>query len=249
MKKTNNQGFSLVELILAIAILAIIMVALASFMGTTTRTYTRTKNDIEVQEKGQQLYDSIADKMMQATCIRIGTSDGSEYYSYPSEKKYEFSGIDDASKVQKISYISIAYERKAGSGEYMAVADTYYYDSANQQLYMKRYLGDTRSEAVTGSTDIVETDSASVTEVPGEKVLKTAVENSATIFGNSDLLVGSNIEEITGYVIPKDNSVYLSVDMKKRSAENVASGIITIRNNYVLKAKKEPASTSESPTP
>ena len=88
-----------------------------------------------------------------------------------------------------------------------------------------------------------------MTEVPGEKVLKTAVENSATIFGNSDLLVGSNIEEITGYVIPKDNSVYLSVDMKKRSAENVASGIITIRNNYVLKAKKEPASATESPTP
>ena len=90
MKKTNNQGFSLVELILAIAILAIIMVALASFMGTTTRTYTRTKNDIEVQEKGQQLYDSIADKMMQATCIRIGTSDGSEYYSYQAKRNMSF---------------------------------------------------------------------------------------------------------------------------------------------------------------
>ncbi len=248
MRKTNNQGFSLVELILAIAILAIIMVALASFMGTTTRTYTRTKNDIEVQEKGQEIYDSIADKMMQATCIRIGTSDGNEYYSYPSEKKYDFSGIDDVSKAQKISYMSIAYERKAGTGEYMAVADTYYYDSANKQLYMKRYLGDIRSAAVTGSTDIVVTDSASMSEATGEKILKTAVENSSTIIGNSDLLVGSNIEEITGYVIPNDNSVYLTVDMKKRSAENVASGIITIRNNYVLKAKKE-ASTTESPTP
>lgn len=248
MKKTNNQGFSLVELILAIAILSIIMVSLASFMGTTTRTYTRTKNDIEIQEKGQQVYDSISDKLMQATCVRIGTSDGKEYYSYPSEKTYEFDGIDDASKLADISYISIAYERKSGANEYVAVADTYYYNSADQQLYMKRYNGEVRTTAVTSSTEIVQTDSKTVAESLTEKVLKTAVEDTTGIFNNKDYVVAGNIEAVTGYVIPKDNSVYLTINMKKRSAENVAEGIITIRNNYVLKAKKEPAS-SEAPTP
>ena len=86
MKKTNNRGFSLVELILAIAILAIIM------------------------EKGQEIFDSISDKLMQATCVKIGTSDGNVYYSYPSEGKYEFSGIDGVDKETDISYICIAYE-------------------------------------------------------------------------------------------------------------------------------------------
>lgn len=248
MKKTNNQGFSLVELVLAIAILAIIMVSLASFMGTTTRTYTRTKNDIEIQEKGQQVYDSISDKLMQATCVRIGTSDGKEYYSYPSEKVYEFEGIDDVAKIADISYISIAYERKSGANEYVAVADTYYYNNANQKLYMKRYNGETRTEAVTSSTDIVQTDSKTKAESLTEKILKSAVESTTVIFSNEDLVIAGNIEGITGYVIPKDNSVYLTINMKKRTAENVAEGIITIRNNYVLKAKKEPAST-EAPTP
>lgn len=78
MKKKYNQGFSLVELILAVAILGIIMVAIASFMSTTTTTYTRTKNDTELQRTGQELFDMISDKIMQASYIRIGR-DGKEY--------------------------------------------------------------------------------------------------------------------------------------------------------------------------
>lgn len=249
MKKTNNRGFSLVELILAIAILAIIMIAVASFMGTTTRTYTKTKNDIEVQEKGQEIFDSISDKLMQATCIRIGTTAGDEYYSYPSENKYEFSGIDDASKEASISYISMAYERKNGAGEYETVVDTYYYNATGKQLYMERINGSVRTASVSTSTEMVETPSGTVETPPGETLMKTAVKSSATIFANSDLLVGSNIEGLKAYVIPKDNSVHLILDMQKQGAENEVEGIITIRNNYVLKAKKEPASTTESPTP
>lgn len=53
---------------------------------------------------------------MQATCVKIGTSDGNVYYSYPSEGKYEFSGIDGVDKETDISYICIAYERKTEPG-------------------------------------------------------------------------------------------------------------------------------------
>ncbi len=249
MKKTNNRGFSLVELILAIAILAIIMVAAASFMGTTTRTYTRTKNDIAIQEKGQEIFDSISDKLMQATCVKIGTSDGNVYYSYPSEGKYEFSGIDGVDKETDISYICIAYERKNGAGEYETVADTYYYNSTDKELYMDRVSGTVRTEAVSTATDMVETPSSAIVAPQGEALLKTAVKSTSAIFANQDLLVGSNIEGLKGYVISKDNSVHLLLSLKKQQAENDVEGIITIRNNYVLKAKKEPASTSESPTP
>lgn len=78
MKKKNNQGFSLVELLIAIVILALIMVALASFLATTTKTYTRTRNNIEVQRTGQEVYDMIADKIMQASEIRV-IRNGKEY--------------------------------------------------------------------------------------------------------------------------------------------------------------------------
>lgn len=81
MKKNNNQGFSLVELLIAIAILAILMVGVASFMSRTTHIYTRTRNDIELQKTGQEVYNLISDKIMQASEIRIGY-DGKEYVAY-----------------------------------------------------------------------------------------------------------------------------------------------------------------------
>lgn len=102
MKKKHNQGFSLVELILAVAILAIIMVAIASFMSTTTRTYRRTKNDTELQRTGQELFDMVSDKIMQATCIRIGTvtittdADGNAVKSDPRE--YAILGTNGSTK-------------------------------------------------------------------------------------------------------------------------------------------------------
>ena len=83
MKNKHNQGFSLVELIIAIAILALIMVALASFMNTTTGIYTRTRNDTELQKTGQEVYNMISDKIMQASEIRIGC-DGKEYVAVGS---------------------------------------------------------------------------------------------------------------------------------------------------------------------
>lgn len=80
MKKKNNQGFSLVELLIAIVILSLIMIALGSFIASTTRVYTRSRNDIEVQRTGQELYDLIADKILQASELRVGR-DGKEYAS------------------------------------------------------------------------------------------------------------------------------------------------------------------------
>lgn len=78
MKKKSNQGFSLVELLIAIAILAIIMVGIARFMGSTTKTYNKTRHDLEIQEAGQQVFDMMSDKIMQAKEIRIGMN-GKEY--------------------------------------------------------------------------------------------------------------------------------------------------------------------------
>ena len=74
MRKTKNQGFSLVELLLAMAILGIIMVAIASFMSSTTATYVKSRNDVKVQQDGQEVFDAIADKVMQAKLIRVGTT-------------------------------------------------------------------------------------------------------------------------------------------------------------------------------
>lgn len=81
MKNTykKNKGFSLMELLIAIAILSIIMVAIGSFMTTTLHTQSKTSKEIEIQDEAQRIYYQMADILMQATYIRVEPQDGTAY--------------------------------------------------------------------------------------------------------------------------------------------------------------------------
>lgn len=86
MKKTtkSNSGFTLIELVIAMAILAFLMTAVCSFMGTGVMNFKKTKADIEVHDSAQDVYDQIADSIMSAKNLVIcayvidGTLDGTK---------------------------------------------------------------------------------------------------------------------------------------------------------------------------
>ena len=52
-KKKDNSGFTLVELIIAMAILAILMTIISSLMGTGVFNFKRTKADVRLQTNSQ----------------------------------------------------------------------------------------------------------------------------------------------------------------------------------------------------
>lgn len=71
-KKNKNSGFSLIELILAIAVLAFLMLAVSSFMGSSVMQSKKTKADVRLQAQAQETYSLITDTIMQASDIIIG---------------------------------------------------------------------------------------------------------------------------------------------------------------------------------
>lgn len=118
MKKKSNQGFSLVELLIAIAILAIIMVGIARFMGSTTKTYNKTRHDLEIQETGQQVFDMMSDKIMQAKEIRIGMNG----------KEYAILGANQSTKIATDGSLVDDSDSKVATSD------------ANRELYAMQYL-------------------------------------------------------------------------------------------------------------
>ena len=69
--KKNNNGFTLIELIIAIAILAFLMTAVSSFMGSGVLSFKKAKADITVHTSAQDVYDSLTDAIMSANDIII----------------------------------------------------------------------------------------------------------------------------------------------------------------------------------
>lgn len=63
----QNSGFSLVELIIAIAILVIVTGAVCSFIIVTSRNYANGNNDISVQQEAQLALNQMSDVIIDAT--------------------------------------------------------------------------------------------------------------------------------------------------------------------------------------
>lgn len=268
MKKKHNQGFSLVELVIAVAILAIIMVAIASFMSTTTAAYRRTKNDAQMQQTGQELFDMISDKVMQAEEIRIGR-DGKEYAilgtnnsakeaasgsllkedggaamtSGSGNALYSFRTLtpEDTS----IDYICIYYESMntfAGKTAYGPVVDVFYFDSGNVYLY--RHAGGVRATSLDTSTDgkPVETTNVSRERNNRDIMMNSSIDWDSTV-NRDEHLVCKNVKDIYAYAVADENAIYLQIDLEKKGMENVSQGMITIRNSYVLQPEGYQAPT------
>lgn len=68
-KIKQNSGFSLIELIIAMAVLSFLMLAVSSFMGSSVMQNRKAKVDIKMQASAQETYGLITDTIMQASDI------------------------------------------------------------------------------------------------------------------------------------------------------------------------------------
>ena len=81
LNNKKNKGFTLVELIVAVAVLALLITAVVTMMGHESVILKKHEADISVQTSAQETYNDIADIIMQAKKIRIvgySMEDGSE---------------------------------------------------------------------------------------------------------------------------------------------------------------------------
>ena len=90
----NNRGFSLVELVVAMAILAIIGLAVVGFMGTGTNLFGSVSNETDVQEEAQITLNQISDLVTSSTR-------GVSYYYGDSESNLVLSDEGVPSDVSK----------------------------------------------------------------------------------------------------------------------------------------------------
>jgi len=81
--KNDNRGFTLVELIVSIALLGIIAVAAAGFLVTGTRTYTNVNYSVRLQYETQLAMNQIQDYVM--NCGKGIAFDGSILYIVNSD--------------------------------------------------------------------------------------------------------------------------------------------------------------------
>ena len=98
--RNNDHGFTLVELIVSIALLGIIAVAAAGFLVTGTRTYTNVNYSVRLQYETQLAMNQIQDYVM--NCSQGIVRDGSTLYIVNSDDSLQEISLKED---QKLYYV------------------------------------------------------------------------------------------------------------------------------------------------
>lgn len=139
----NNKGFSLIELIISVAILTIITSAILGFIITSTKSYGNVSEEVEIQQESQLSLNQIADLVVDST-------NGIKYYYNDDESKTILSDADisgDATS-KTLAIYNIVRETESG----VVVEKKYIYNIIWKKSESKIYL---RKDSIDSSTGLV----------------------------------------------------------------------------------------------
>lgn len=105
--KADNRGLSLVELVCAVAILAVIGLMISGVIVTSSRNYVSGTSEVEVQQEAQILVNQIADLVLDAT--KPVTWNADVLTVIQQDYTYEVSYVGERSEVLCSQYYTVDY--------------------------------------------------------------------------------------------------------------------------------------------
>lgn len=200
--KQNNNGFSLIELIIALAVMAFLMLSVSSFMGSSVSQTKKERADVRMQTQAQETYGLITDAIMQSSEIVI------EGYTTASDSDIHFEKVGDTTsatmtkkfyvKDKKTAEAIINSPSSYGISGSVALSDIVYYSDVNPDtkiyvtmMYIESAVPLDMSNVPGANPSIVSTQTIT-NSLTGEPTVVDCVEqNSKKVYSVNDTLITS----------------------------------------------------------
>ena len=164
--QNNNSGLSLIELIITVAMLAIVGSIIAAFVATSSKTYTRVSAEVDIQEEAQLTVNQIKDLVIDANrAVIFGLEAPTQVFTVLDGSVSETDIIDDWVNNQGVAIGTIKKVLVVYNEEYLATTNTYqfpivkiiYNADEGKLYYAKKTFADLASINIstfgTGGTD------------------------------------------------------------------------------------------------
>ena len=219
MKESNkNKGMSLIEIVVALAVLSLLMIAVISLISNNTMIFRRTKKDLQMQTQAEEAFNIICDDLKSAKYVFIKDVDGKTYTLAGDGASFPFSNSEI-----EVAELIIVYAASLDKNMISVVSE----DTSGDVKYTNIF--GTGSGVQAGGVDDV--NAAIVKDTDGVPSLdRTPVMNHKIFFGEADLCLAD-------FKFVKNTTT----DPKKNSD----LGYITLTKQYLFMSDLDIASTSD----
>ena len=144
----NNKGFTFVELVISIAILAIVGAAIVGIMSSNTVVFRKSKADLDIQNVAMDSFNQLENDIMQAKYIYI-EADGHKYTCASDKNLLQAGGKSKIDDLIQMTETELQNQYKAfaaadATGTQRKVFDSYYnkvrYMSAQDKVLYYAFL-------------------------------------------------------------------------------------------------------------
>lgn len=254
--RVNNKGFTLVELIISIAIMALLMVAVCVLMSNNSIIYRKTKAEIRTQTVAEETFNEMSEMFMQAKSVKLtGYTDSdstvktyvkdsladSSAGTYSMNDLYNASaaiGTDPYNKFYP-EIIEIVYPIPQSGGTTVDCTLKYYFyrykDNKNKDrinVYVSRECSDTTYKDIW--TSLADPYSPQWDPSKYDQTYGDYSETKQHLDCYKNWLYTDKLQDISMDVNYVNQSIGLNMKFADQNRSYNSEGIVNIRNSYIL---------------
>lgn len=247
--KLKNKGFTLIEMIVTVAIIAIFSGVVVTFIGTGSGVYRNTSSNSKVQMETQETFDKIEDLIIDANrSLYYANGSGSEIGAEIRNDIKEKGGINSTGN--KTFIACNEYENGDGSSQY--IYDVLDWQASDAKIYYscREYTAASSTDKDTNDDQETETFSDESGENPvtdgNSSTTSTKARNAKTLVERSVLATGILDFRADVSKVESDKIVrfQLSTENGKKQIQTLHS--VSLRNNVDLKKPSDAFDKAES---
>ena len=248
--KLKNKGFTLIEMIVTVAIIAIFSGVVVTFIGTGSGVYRNTSNNSKVQMETQETFDKIEDLIIDANrSLYYANGSGS---NIGAEIKNDIKEKDGTNSTGNKTFISCnEYENSDGTSQY--IYDVLDWQSSDGKIYYSRseYTAQSSNDN-SENEDQDDTDVQSFSDESGENAVSDGGDAPVKVKNKKPLIkrsvLASGILDFRADVskVESDKIVRFQLTTESGNKQIQTLHSVSLRNNVDLKKPADAFNNAEA---
>jgi prepilin-type N-terminal cleavage/methylation domain-containing protein len=214
--KSNNEGFSLVEMLVSVALLSVVMIGAFAILAAMSKSFANSQNEVQLQDSVQNTYSIVSDIIKES---QTGSNLGIQSVQYDSTGNKAYIIDDDTDDWTKSKFYIIELDTDTDT--------LYLYSDSLYKTVAASATGDSGDDTSDSTDDASDDATATLTSTTETTSVKGSIANYSSIkvkeLSNKDSYLLSNNVKTFNVDVSHYKEGYVVVGLELENGKRTAS--------------------------